>query len=197
MLQAREYACFGVGRRECDDPTIFQGDIRSFEKQWMPLTHQDQLDWMILNHAVMGPTTRNSLSINSDDLTAAIEVNVVSCLRVIRQCLSALKRSKDPRIALIMSKGGLQKNAPAKGLLAYKVSKAAQIVLGKTLSADLKELGIPLVLINPGWVSTRIGGKNAPHSPEFSAENILNIFDNIGLNDSGKAFDWNGTELTF
>lgn len=55
---------------------------------------------------------------------------------------------------------------------AYKISKAALNMYGRTLALRLTEAGITVSLVHPGWVRTDMGGKDADLSPEEAAENI-------------------------
>ena len=179
------------------EPNFVAADVREFRVDLLPVDLRERLDVLVLNHAIIGTAGRDSLRVNTDDLNKALEVNAVACLRVIRQCLSALERAPQAKVAFIVSKGGLQRGASGKGMLTYKVSKAAQIVLAQTLCADLEERGIAGAMINPGWVSTRIGGASAPHTSEFSAENVQSIIDRYTLEDAGVLFDWNGQRISF
>lgn len=46
-------------------------------------------------------------------------------------------------------------------VLAYRMSKAAINMFGRTLAVDLKDDNVLVVNFCPGWVQTNLGGKNA------------------------------------
>jgi len=59
---------------------------------------------------------------------------------------------------------------------AYGVAKAALNALTKALPRDLPE-GVKINAMDPGWVRTRMGGGDAPRSPEQGAETALWLAD--------------------
>ena len=58
---------------------------------------------------------------------------------------------------------------------AYRISKAALNMYTHTRSKSLKEQNIILSSIDPGWVKTDMGGKEAQREPEEAAEDIYNL----------------------
>ncbi len=79
----------------------------------------------------------------------------------------------------------------------YSVSKAALNMVTRLLATDLKEKGVIVVSIHPGWVRTDMGGSEAPLKPEDSARSILNVVEKLTITDSGKFFDRTGRELSW
>lgn len=55
---------------------------------------------------------------------------------------------------------------------AYKISKAALNMYGRTLAHELEESEVTVSLVHPGWVRTRMGGQEADLSPAEAAEDI-------------------------
>jgi NAD(P)-dependent dehydrogenase (short-subunit alcohol dehydrogenase family) len=54
----------------------------------------------------------------------------------------------------------------------YRLSKAALNALTRILAAELKDTGIKVNSVCPGWVRTDMGGPNAPRTPRQGAETI-------------------------
>ena len=58
---------------------------------------------------------------------------------------------------------------------AYKISKAALNMYTRTLALELKERGVTVSSVNPGWTKTDMGGEDAPFTPEQAAQGIYQI----------------------
>ena len=65
----------------------------------------------------------------------------------------------------------------------------------RTLDAELSKEGLIFVLLSPGWVRTRMGGKDAPLAPEDSVRGLLKVIDRLGPKDSGRFFRERGREI--
>ena len=76
------------------------------------------------------------------------------------------------RIVNVSSGAGQFKNLSAHWP-AYGVSKAALNALTKTLAAELKDAGIKVNAVCPGWVRTDMGGPGADLSVEEGADTIV------------------------
>ena len=102
-------------------------------------------------------------------------VNYVGALHVLGALLPAFQARKAGHISLVASVagyGGLPKS------LAYGPTKAALINLAETLYMDLKDSGIGVSLVCPGFVETPLTAQNgfampALLKPEQAAEEIL------------------------
>ena len=55
---------------------------------------------------------------------------------------------------------------------AYKISKAAINMYTRTLALELKDRGITVSSVHPGWTKTDIGGEEADLTPEQAADGI-------------------------
>ena len=71
--------------------------------------------------------------------------------------LPLLRRSPHPRLVNVSSGGGSISSMGA-GTPAYSVSKAALNALTLKLAAELRDRGILVNAVCPGWVATDMGG---------------------------------------
>jgi len=81
---------------------------------------------------------------------------------------------------------------PYGGYYAYGAAKAGLNRLMRSVATDLKDRGIIVVSVHPGWVKTDMGGPDADITPEESASGVVSLADRVTIDDSGDFFKWNG-----
>lgn len=86
------------------------------------------------------------------DFTRTIEVNLVGTLLAIHHCLPALRLGRG---AIVLFSGG-GATAPLPRYDAYAASKAAVVRLGENMAGELRELGVRINSVAPGFVATRM-----------------------------------------
>lgn len=81
---------------------------------------------------------------------------------------------------------------PYGGYYAYASAKAALNRLMRSVATDLKERGIVVGIMHPGWVQTDMGGEAADITPTESAKGIRDVAAAWTLDRSGDFLKWNG-----
>jgi NAD(P)-dependent dehydrogenase (short-subunit alcohol dehydrogenase family) len=81
---------------------------------------------------------------------------------------------------------------PYGGYYAYAAAKAALNRLMRSVATDLKERGVIVGLMHPGWVQTEMGGEAADITPTESAQGIRDVAAAWTLERSGDFLKWNG-----
>jgi NAD(P)-dependent dehydrogenase (short-subunit alcohol dehydrogenase family) len=81
---------------------------------------------------------------------------------------------------------------PYGGFYAYAAAKAGLNRMMRSIAADLKDRGIIIALIHPGYVQTDMGGPNAEITPQESASGIRKVASEWTLEESGDFKKWNG-----
>lgn len=81
---------------------------------------------------------------------------------------------------------------PYGGYYAYAAAKAALNRLMRSVATDLKERGVIIGLVHPGWVQTEMGGDGADITPQESAAGIRKVAADWTLDRSGDFLKWNG-----
>ena len=71
----------------------------------------------------------------------------------------------------------------------HAASKAALNMLMRSLAAEARRREIVTALLDPGWVSTDMGG---PEAPARSAAGMMRVIDGLGARDNGRFFTWEG-----
>ena len=85
-------------------------------------------------------------------------------------------RSEFKQIVQLSSEmGSLSDSANHGSAYAYRASKAAVNMLMKTLAVDLANRGIKILILNPGWVKTDMGGSEAPIKVSESVVAMRNV----------------------
>ncbi|XP_053972108.1 C-factor [Hylaeus volcanicus] len=81
------------------------------------------------------------------------------------------------------------------GYYPYRCSKTALNAATKSLSIDLKDDGILVTSLHPGWVRTDMGGSSAPMDVDTSISNILNTLNLLSKEHSGCFIQHDGKSL--
>lgn len=81
---------------------------------------------------------------------------------------------------------------PYGGFYAYAAAKAALNRMMRSIAADVKDRGIVIGLVHPGWVQTDMGGDGADITPQESAAGIKQVAADWTLETSGDFLKWNG-----
>ena len=129
-----------------------------------------RLDVLINNAAILLDGEEGTGEVKLQILTRTIETNVGGPLRVAQALAPLMERGG--RIVNVSSGAGQFKNLSAHWP-AYGISKAALNALTKTLAADLKDRGIKVNAVCPGWVRTDMGGPKADLSVAEGADTIV------------------------
>ena len=151
------------------------------------------IDILINNAGVIGPDEQALETIEPDGWLKTFAINTIAPLMVSRAFLANLRKSSNPRIITISSQmGALSRQST--GMYAYRSSKAAVNKAMQVLALELKDLGIIVCPVHPGWVKTDMGGPDADISVSESATGIVNLVRNLKIEQTGKFLTWQGEE---
>lgn len=155
----------------------------------------EPIDVLINNAGIGGPERQSATDMDFDGLIDTLNVNTIAPLRVANAFLPNVKAAKGKIITLSSQMGQVQ--SASSDSLAYRVSKAAVNKLMRGLATELKPMGIPVLIVHPGWVKTDMGGDGAQLTPEQSAAQLQKLIDKLDLASTGKFLAWNGKELAW
>jgi len=82
-----------------------------------------------------------------------------------------------------------------KGLFPYDSSKSALNTITKGMSVDLKDKGITVVSLTPGFVATDMGGQDADLTPEESITGMRHVIAGLDQSKTGSFIRHNGVVL--
>jgi NAD(P)-dependent dehydrogenase (short-subunit alcohol dehydrogenase family) len=152
---------------------------------------REPIDILINNAGVYGPKRQSADDMDFDGWAHTLAVNTMGPLAVAQAFRPNLKRGHDKKLVSITS--GMASTAETEGgYLAYRASKAALNNVMKSLSVDWRGDGIICVVLDPGWVKTDMGGKNAPTSPDESVSGMRDVIAKLKPSDSGKFLNRRG-----
>ncbi|MFA7585231.1 MAG: SDR family oxidoreductase [Novosphingobium sp.] len=119
----------------------------------------------------------------------AIEINMKGPLRVLQHLLPRL--GEGAKVMNISSQLAAS-TWPYGGFYAYVATKSGLNRLMRSVAIDLKDRGITVGLIHPGYVQTDMGGPDAEITPQESAGGIRKLASEWTLDRSGDFHKWNG-----
>lgn len=132
-------------------------------------------------------------SIDFDSIRTQMEVNAYAPLRVAEALVPQI--SSGGKIANITSRMGSIADNDSGGRYGYRASKAALNAFGKSLAMDLKQKGIAVALLHPGYVQTRMVNFGGLIPPEESAKGLAARIEGLNLENTGSFWHSNGEEL--
>ncbi len=115
------------------------------------------IDVLICNAGIYGPKGQPFGKTDYATWEQVMRVNVMAPMAVVEALVDNVAASGLKRIVMMSSGlGSITRNDGGDPI--YRSSKAALNQIAKTLSAELKERGIAVVAVSPGWVQTDMGG---------------------------------------
>ncbi len=148
------------------------------------------IDYLVNNAGVLERTSLDKLDF--DSMERQFLVNSIAPLRVTAALLPKLRVGS--KVFIITSRMGSIDDNTSGGSYGYRMSKAAVNMAGKSLSVDLKEEGIAVFLLHPGWVATDMTGKTGIDVRE-SASGLIERMDALDIADTGSFWHQEGYRL--
>jgi NAD(P)-dependent dehydrogenase (short-subunit alcohol dehydrogenase family) len=129
-----------------------------------------RLDVLVNNAGILLDAHLGVLELDANTIRRTLETNMLGSLRL-AQAFAPLM-GPGGRIVNVSSSGG-QLSAPSTWAPAYCISKTALNAVTVQLAEALKDRGIAVNAVCPGWVRTDMGGPAAPRSLDQGAASIL------------------------
>lgn len=149
------------------------------------------IDLLIANAGTYGPRDAASAD-EADDWRDTFQVNAIAPYLLAQALLPEVRAAGGKLIAISTRMGSLADNGSG-GFLAYRSSKSALNMAWKTLALANRDL--VCVPLHPGWVQTRMGGQNAPLTPQDSIAGMRQVIEGLTPADSGEFFDYEGRSV--
>lgn len=153
---------------------------------------ETQIDVLINNAGILKRVTLEHLDF--DSIREQFEVNALGALRVTHTLLPRLKVGA--KVVIMTSRMGSIGDNTSGSSYGYRMSKVALSMAGKSLSHDLKPLGIAIAILHPGLVQTAMTNFTAGGiTPEVAVNGLLARIDQLTLENTGTFWHSNGDVL--
>lgn len=157
-------------------------------------TQTEALD-LLINNAGINIDDGGLGSLDLEAMQLTLTVNSIAPMLVTQQYLDLVKAGREPRIVNITSGNASLMDLVPRGPYSYSASKAALNMYSRRLSHDLKDTGVVVIMLHPGWVKTDMGGAKANIAPEDSIKSMLEFIDTLTLDKSGGYYDHTGRSI--
>ena len=137
---------------------------------------------------------RDVLQVSGEVFLEVMRVNAVGPMLLTRAVLDRLTASSNPRVVNVSSQAGSMEVAHTLGRdVTYTSSKAALNMISVRQSVHLRDAGITVVAIHPGFLKTDMGGTRADMATADGAAGIVKMVDGLTAADSGTFRRWDGS----
>lgn len=133
--------------------------------------------------------------IDFDNMRKSFEVNTLGPLRTALALKNKLKTGS--KFGIITSRVGSIDDNSSSNNYAYRTSKTAVNMVGKCLSLDLKDQGVAVALLHPGYVKTDMTSHNGLIEPSESAQGLILRMQELTLDTTGIFVHTSGEKLTW
>lgn len=182
-------------REHSDELTALRAEVRELDMsdaQAVSSLRLDRpLDLLIANAGTWGPRDAKDPGGAAEWLDTFM-VNTVTPYLLAQALLPDVRAAKGKLIAVSTRMGSIADNGSG-GFLAYRSSKTALNMAWRTLA--LANPDLVAAVLHPGWVQTRMGGQNAPVTPEESISGMMRVIDGLQAKNSGEFFDYQGQSV--
>jgi len=163
---------------------------------------------LLINNAGLLPANRDLQSVTAQDMRDAFETNCIAPLFLSKAFLPLIQKAaeKDATTGKSVSKAAIIQMSTAVASIeensggstyAYRCSKSALNMSMKSLSVDLENMGLPILVMamHPGWVLTDMGGPNAQITTETCCTTMIQTLCGLSEKDHGTFLRYNNTGI--
>lgn len=131
-----------------------------------------RLDVLINNAGIYLDKNQKLVNLDPSVLEKTLETNFFGAYHVIRSFMPLMEQQAYGRIINVSSEYGAMSEMSSSGVGAYKLSKLILNGLTQLIAAESTK-DIKINAVDPGWVSSDMGGPSAPRTPQQAARSIL------------------------
>lgn len=151
------------------------------------------IDVMINNAGIFKEDCFETTSV--DEMLQMYSTNAIAPFLITQKLLNNILLGFNKTIVVISGRMGSFSSYEGSGCYAYRASKAAANMLTKIMAHDLSDKNIKVIAIHPGWIKTKMGGKDAKVCPNESANGIFKLINNGNGIETGVFYTFEGQKL--
>lgn len=155
----------------------------------------EKIDVLINNAGIYPDSSLNDADPN--DWLDAFKINSMAPFKMAAAFTPHIANSHLKKLATLSSKMGSIDDNTSGGSYIYRSTKTAANMVMKSLSIDLKPLGIAVVTLHPGWVLTDMGGTNALIDTQTSVSGLRKVIQNLSLSNTGQFIAYDGKAVNW
>lgn len=160
VLSARNAARLESLAATLDDARVLPLDVTDLQAVRDAAADIGPIDGLIYNAGAYEPMPATKW--DGDAALTVCDVNFTGAMRVLGEIVPRFVAAGAGDITLVGSLAGYRGLPSAIG---YGASKAALISLAETMRHDLRDSGVTVRIVNPGFIKTRLTNKNDFHMP--------------------------------
>jgi NAD(P)-dependent dehydrogenase (short-subunit alcohol dehydrogenase family) len=172
ILTARRQAECSAAAAKLKNASFLELDITGNASVRRAASQVNALDVLINNAGIIAEGDHDILTIRPEVVADTIATNALGALRVAQAFVPRLLQSAAGRIVNVSSGAG-QLSDMGTWSPAYAASKTTLNAITCLLAAALKDKGVAVNSVCPGWCRTEMGGANAPRSVAEGAAGIV------------------------
>lgn len=142
--------------------------------------------------AAREPSSSAFGSLSAEAVLGVFRTNTVAPVMVSQAFAPLLRTGSRPRIINVSSDAGSFSRTATGCSYSYPASKAALNFMTRCMAADLKDAGIIVVAVHPGFVRTEMGGPGAHNEPEETVPSLAAVIDRLSIEDTAGFYNWDG-----
>ncbi len=201
QLNDRGYRVIGVCRHSSPQLNALGIDV----EEGVDITNADSLadlaerlrgtriDLLINNAGLLRQSSLEGIESELAEWRDQFEVNSLGPIRVSSQLRNHL--NDGGKVVIITSRMGSIADNTSGGAYAYRMSKAAVNAAGVSLAHELKERGISVGLLHPGYVRTGMTGNTGHVDASEAASMLVERIDELSIDTTGSFRHANGEHL--
>lgn len=155
----------------------------------------DNIYFLLHNAGAFAEGEEGLNTIDKEKMISIFMINAIGPVLLTKAMRNSLK--KDAKVGVLVSGASKLQEAPKDSQYSYGASKSAVNKFIKNMSADLRGDGVGVYGLAPGFVKTDMtkgSAKKPVLSAEESAKGLVNTLLKLGINETGRFFDWKGSE---
>jgi len=157
------------------------------------------LDLLVNNAGISGGGTSDRFgTVDAETMMQVLRVNAAGPHLLTQACTELLRNEPKDDVSVVInvtSQLGSIARTSSGGWNSYKASKAALNMCTRLQAAALKDDGVIVVSMHPGWVRTHMGGSNARLSTEESVDGMIEVAEALTPADTGRFLAYDGAEI--